>query len=104
MSAPTLRQYGRTWTWPPPVPAAISKREPFRSGALRGVEGPPPSYGRLPAEYVRLCQAEPPTYLVMSYATPIAWFSDAHGWTVPDERYSVTTGRHQGYVRTAMTL
>jgi hypothetical protein len=86
------------------VPAAIAKHEPFRSGALRGEDGPPASYGRLPEEYVRLCQAEAPTYVVMSYATPIAWWNPASGWTVPDVRYSVTTGRHQGYVRTAMTL
>jgi hypothetical protein len=104
MSGPTLRQYGRTWTWPPPVPAAIAKREPFRSGALRGQDGPPSSYGRLALEYVRILEREQPSYLVMSYATPIAWWSLEHGWTLPDERYSVTTGRHQGYVRTAMTL
>lgn len=104
MSAPTLRQYGRTWTWPPPVPAAIAKHEEFRSGALRGEAGPAVSYGRLPQGYVRLCEREAPTYVVYSYATPIAWWSPAGGWTVPDVRYSVTTGRHQGYVRTAMTL
>ena len=33
--------------------------------------------------------------VIYSYGTPIAWL-DAGAWVVPDVRYSVTTGRHQG--------
>lgn len=47
--------------------------------------------GRLPEEWVKAIQRENPTYVVFSYATPIGWWSQTHGWTVPGESYSVTT-------------
>lgn len=40
-------------------------------------------------------------YVIYSYGTPIAW--RAWGmWKVPDEKYSVTTSKHQGRIRTAI--
>lgn len=41
-------------------------------------------------------------FVVYSYRTPIAWWSEAHGWTVPPVKYSVTTSRHQSQVRYAL--
>jgi hypothetical protein len=101
---PILRQHGRTTlgTWPPPVVAAIADRRPFRSGALRGEAGPPTSLGRLPEPYRRLISAECPTYVVLSYATPIGWWAPGTGWSVPHEHYSPTTSRHQGMLRQAL--
>lgn len=81
----------------------IRSREAFRThGALRAEEGMPGYWtaGRLPADYsASLGDA---TYVVYSYDTPIAWWSEANGWTVPDQRYSVTTSRHQTKVRTCL--
>lgn len=37
-------------------------------------------------------------YVVVSYATPIAW-ATPEGWYVVGERFSVTTSRHQSQVR-----
>ena len=37
-------------------------------------------------------------YVVTSYATPIAWRT-TNGWHVVDQRFSVTTSRHQSQVR-----
>lgn len=34
---------------------------------------------------------------IYSYGTPIAWL-DGDMWIIPDVRYSVTTGKHQGYL------
>ena len=43
-------------------------------------------------------------YVVKSYATPIAWKLDDGTWEVPAEKYSVTTSRHQSFVRRAVQL
>jgi hypothetical protein len=71
--------------------------------------------GRLPAEYH--ASARRADYVVWSYATPIAWHvpaSDhlmpegstayAGGWIMPDQSYSVTTGKQQGRIRTALSV
>ena len=42
------------------------------------------------------------TYLVTSYGTPIAWYDVEDGWTIPPNKYSATTSRHQGVVRSAI--
>lgn len=41
-------------------------------------------------------------YIVWSYETPIAWFTKADGWVIPDAKYSVTTSKHQNVVRRAV--
>ena len=35
------------------------------------------------------------TIVVFSYETPIAFFTDSCGWAVTEEKFSVTTSRHQ---------
>jgi hypothetical protein len=41
-------------------------------------------------------------YVVLSYATPIAWHH-RNGWYVVSQKFSVTTSKHQGYVRAAIS-
>jgi hypothetical protein len=41
-------------------------------------------------------------YSVWSYGTPIAWLVEGEGWVIPPVKYSMSTGRHQGYVRRAV--
>lgn len=37
--------------------------------------------------------------VIYSYSTPIAWFDDAYGWTIPAESYSTTTStKHQTHL------
>jgi hypothetical protein len=43
-------------------------------------------------------------YAIWSYGTPIAWAVDHGTWIIPDERYSVTSSRHQSRVRYALYL
>lgn len=38
-------------------------------------------------------------YVVHSYATPIGVHSQSQGWVIPEDRYSVTTSKHQSQVR-----
>ncbi len=104
---------------------ALRNRKPFRtSGALHSFEGTGGTYGRLNPLWRTNVNAA--TYAVYSYGTPIAWFlpvstgipaevpktyhaeynssGELLGWWVmPDEKYSVTTTRHQGKIRTALS-
>lgn len=58
--------------------------------------------GRLPRDWREVLRgAEGPVYVVKSYETPIAWWTEEGGWVIPDVRYSVTTSKAQGYVRYA---
>ncbi len=81
----------------------LKNRQPFRtSGALSG-GAPTGSTGRLPADWRNLYQTGA-DYVIYSYATPIAWHRPADNlWIVPDERYSVTTSRHQSLIGTAVS-
>jgi hypothetical protein len=64
---------------------AVANRESFAtSGALRG-------------------SGDSEHYLVMSYAAVIARYTAAHGWIVPERKYSVTTSNHQRVVRAALS-
>lgn len=80
----------------------IAARVDFKTGgALRGENRTPGQYdytGYLrertdDATVERFAQS---SYAVWSYQTPIAWWSEADGWTIPDVSYSVTTSHHQG--------
>jgi len=78
---------------------------PFRThGALRG-DTFAYGTGRLPADWRNTFTARNGVidYVIYSYQTPIAWHDKESGWIVPDESYSVTTSRHQGTVRAALT-
>ena len=87
----------------------IARREAFTtSGAMRADHVRwAVGMGRLPGEHrtaleVALDQARSrgeSLYVVWSYGTPIAWALPGEALTVPDVRYSLTTGRHQSAVR-----
>lgn len=58
-----------------------------------------PAVGRLPKRYEDLLQqhcAQGDVYVVFSYNTPIAWWTETFGWINPQVKYSVTTSKHQG--------
>lgn len=80
----------------------IATRQDFKASALSGnyVKFTPLS-GRLDlAEYEKLREAHA-DYVVFSYGTPIAWYT-ADGWYVVEQKFSVTTSKHQNYVRRAI--
>lgn len=85
----------------------IRKREAFKTHGALSAEwrGRNHIYGTgiLPEQYrqqyVNDCQhlAEgDEIYVVLSYATPIAWWTLHSGWVRPETKYSVTTSKHQG--------
>lgn len=92
---------------------AIKARVPFSNatGSFRGQWGPsnphsPHSrFTSNPAEtefYVAGKSWGSGMYVVFSYDTPIAWWTPTGLWTVPEIKYSQTTGRHQSRVRQAV--
>jgi hypothetical protein len=83
----------------------LKNRQPFTTaGALRGAPATGhESTGRLPEDWRRLYRTGS-DYTVWSYGTPIAWHRPADDiWITPDERYSVTTSRHQSKIATAIS-
>ena len=40
-----------------------------------------------------------PVYVVKSYDTPVAWWSELEGWYVPSVKYSPTTSKHATQMR-----
>jgi hypothetical protein len=64
--------------------------------------------GWLPDEWRAVWREDKDTtvYAIWSYDTPLAWRVYRNGkarWIMPDVRYSVTTSKHQGKVRTALS-
>ena len=81
----------------------ITTRQEFRASALEGRVYNVGS-GRLNTEETARYFQDINTvsYLVYSYSTPIAWYSYATGWYVVEQKFSVTTSKHQNYVRRAI--
>ena len=81
----------------------IENRLDFRASALEGLDGRTNTYGRLDSDEVARYESVKDSidYVVMSYRTPIAWHS-AEGWYVVAQKFSVTTSKHQNYVRRAI--
>ena len=82
----------------------IAGRVAFTGNNLYGVVTPYDGYiqsGQLPQEFRDQLKLDRPDFIVYSYATPIAWHSDK-GWYIPEVKYSVTTSKHQNYVRRAV--
>jgi hypothetical protein len=86
----------------------IATRQEFTASALSGVnvnaQGLSGAFGRLDAqEFARIKQDETRIdYAVYSYGTPIAWHIDGGEWYVVEQKFSVTTSKHQNYVRRAV--
>ncbi|HLS01869.1 MAG TPA: hypothetical protein VK054_07825 [Beutenbergiaceae bacterium] len=82
----------------------LGNRTPFRShGAMSAHAFALSRTGRLPKEWVEVYRSdrENPgiSYVVYSYATPIAWVRADGETVIPDVGYSLTTTRHQGMCR-----
>lgn len=91
------------------IRALADRRKVSTSGSLRADvwEQPyAPSPGRLDDSEARRLEADAQlgiTYVVWSYATPIAWVrADGTVYHV-EQRFSVTTSRQQGTIRTYLT-
>lgn len=87
---------------------AIRERESFKSSGALCAETPTRvgdhpwwSAGHLPGDDLLTLRTEQPSYVVYSYATPIGWWSEKFGWTIPDVKHSATTSRHQSVLRRA---
>jgi hypothetical protein len=39
------------------------------------------------------------TFIVVSYSTPIAWYTREYGWDIDTRYYSVTTRRQQNIIK-----
>ena len=83
----------------------IADRVGFTGNNLYGVVTPYNEIvrltGQLPIEFEQQLKLDQPDFVVYSYNTPIAWHSDK-GWFIPEVKYSVTTSKHQNYVRRAV--
>ena len=85
----------------PATAQAIADRIPFRThGALYAVAGTHDGSGRLNSDEARrffgeVRDCDQTCYVVYSYDTPIAWWTPEHGWHIVEQRFSVTTTRHQ---------
>ena len=83
----------------------IADRVGFTGNNLYGVVTPYDSddyeYGQLPQQFRDQMHLDRPDFIVYSYSTPIAWHSNS-GWFMPNCKYSVTTSKHQNYVRRAV--
>ena len=88
------------------VQAAVDLRTPFNHGTLSAQRIEHMTYGHMIPALGRSLATEiavnGSAFVIFSYATPIAWWSDeAQEWIIPDVKYSVTTSNHQSVVRTA---
>jgi hypothetical protein len=85
----------------------IATRDEFKASALSGnFKDYTPSEGRLNREEYALLESAMNesriAYVVFSYGTPIAWHTDARGWYVVAQKFSVTTSKHQNLTRNAI--
>lgn len=84
--------------------AAIMNRRPFNASTLTA--GPPSrGVGELTEPYATAYRAiwdDDSAYVVYSYLTPIAWYTDAMGWIIPLTVYGATTSKHQRLARRAV--
>ena len=92
------------------IARAIKNGEDFTTGgALKGVANPSWVHtGRMNAADSAVLYATHDIveidYVVYSYGTPIAYRTAAGEWTIPSAKYSVTTSKHQGTTRYAISL
>ena len=92
----------------------IANREPFTnsSGSFRGVyaDEANSTTGKMPDgperdDYLAQKSWGFLDYIVFSYSTPVAWYSNRDGWHVTEHGYTMTTKcKHMPYVREAMRL
>ena len=80
----------------------ITNRLDFRASALEG-RAYGVGNGRLNEEETARYNQDlnAVMYWVYSYSTPIAWYTPS-GWYVVEQKFSVTTSKHQGLVKRAI--
>ena len=91
------------------APHYISSLIPFTGNSLRG-EWYPAGWG-IPRGLLNDSErnlidgldGRYPTYVVFSYSTPIAYCQDG-AWYVVQQKFSVTTSKHQGVVRRSLPV
>jgi hypothetical protein len=84
---------------------AICEGKAFRASTMKGFpvsDSKALLIGQLPTEYAAQYQENEVDYAVYSFHTPIAWRTTDGQWTVPDEKYSLTSTNHQNIVRQAL--
>jgi hypothetical protein len=79
----------------------IRDRVAFTGNNFYGCVGSPDietsySIGLLPHEFINDLKGA--DFIIYSYGTAIAWFKNGE-WQIPNLKYSVTTSKHQNYVR-----
>jgi hypothetical protein len=85
----------------------VMTRQEFKASALSGAyKDYTPSEGRLNREEYEILESamneSRVAFVVFSYGTPIAWHTDARGWYVVSQKFSVTTSKHQSLTRRAI--
>jgi hypothetical protein len=85
----------------------VMTRQEFKASALSGTyKDYTPSEGRLNREEYEILESamneSRVAFVVFSYGTPIAWHTDARGWYVVSQKFSVTTSKHQNLTRRAI--
>ena len=85
----------------------IATRQEFKASALSGAfKDYTPSEGRLNREEYEILESamneSKIAFVVFSYGTPIAWHTDARGWYIVAQKFSVTTSKHQNLTRRAI--
>lgn len=80
----------------------IATRQGFKASALQG-NGNYLGSGRLDQEEIAKLSKDMASldYIVYSYGTPIAWHT-SDGWYVVEQKFSVTTSKHQNFTRRAI--
>lgn len=88
------------------APAYIAARRPFRASNLRGTDSAPAYVGAAwftPTESAAYHRDWPHMdYVVISYATPIAWHTSDGRWHTLERTFSPTTRQHQRAVLSAL--
>ena len=81
----------------------IATRQEFKASALMGTFAHTGA-GRLQGKELATYDADKVgiDFIVYSYGTPIAWHTLNFGWYVVEQKFSVTTSKHQNYVRRAV--
>lgn len=86
------------------VAREIVNGQPFTGSAMSGKPGQPSEYdyGRLNATEKARFAADRPrmTYVIYSYATPVAWRVEGGEWYTVSQSFSMTTSHHMGHVHT----
>lgn len=87
------------------IPAKVAARQEFKANSTRAERSS--LYGGYGIAYhltaEQKAEIDASSYVVYSYATPIAWLLADGSLFLDDHKYSVTTSRAQGLVRRAMT-